>query len=365
MEFPEAQQALNKAKIQLMENRKAVFFSTLALSLKHTWDDTIPTAKVSMTEVRYNPNFFLSIPEAERVGVILHEVLHPALEHMSRIGNRDPKKFNYAADYAVNDVVLKAGFRLPPWVLYDPQFEGMTAEKIYDLLPDPPPDFMCDIEPSNEDPQEIQKQAERLVIKAALAAKQENQYDNLPGQFKFYVDKLLDQKLPWRRILQRIVTTVVREGYSLSRPNKKYLPDLLMPTRWAEQFGEAAVFVDTSGSVSDDDFAHFTSETYGLLKQMRPKCIQFGQFDTDIKSVTKLHTLSDFRKLSFIGRGGTDTTCVMKWAVKNKPHVLIIFTDGYFPKPEVKPKCPVIWVIYENPEFKAPFGKVIHFENAG
>lgn len=40
----ELQQAMNKAKIALMSREDSAFFTTVCFSLKHIWDNTIPTS---------------------------------------------------------------------------------------------------------------------------------------------------------------------------------------------------------------------------------------------------------------------------------------------------------------------------------
>jgi predicted metal-dependent peptidase len=89
----------------------------------------------------------------------------------------------------------------------------------------------------------------------------------------------------------------------------------------------------------------------------------FGQFDTEIKQVDKINDLTDMRHIHFTGRGGTMIEPVFEWANANKPQLLLIFTDGYFRWPEeITTKVPIVWLIYNNPEFTAPIGKVIHYE---
>lgn len=367
MKYPEAQKALNKAKMSLMENKKAIFFSTLCLSLKHEWDESIPTACVDGVTIKYNPDFFMRQPEEERVGLMLHEVMHPALQHLSRRGDRDPKKFNYAADYAANAIILAAGFKLPEGALYDAEFEGMTAEQIFDLIPDPPDataDAYCDIvyNSNAEERKEVEEYMEAALVRAAMEAQKANQAGSIPGQLQFHLKKLLDSKLPWNKIVQNLLNTIVKEGYSMTKPNRRFMPDFYLPSRWSEQFGEAAVFSDTSGSVTDHQHGIFVSETFAMLKNLRPKTIQYGQFDTDVKSVYPIHSARELLRVPFVGRGGTEINPVMEWAKKAKPEVLIVFSDGYFTPATIRPKCPVIWLIFNNKDFTAPFGKVVHFD---
>ena len=50
--------------------------------------------------------------------------------------NRAHKKWNYAADFAINLEIKDMGYALPSQVLYDTKYREMNAEQIYDLLPD-------------------------------------------------------------------------------------------------------------------------------------------------------------------------------------------------------------------------------------
>ena len=60
---PDHVTALNKAKIALMRKTDSVFFTTVCFSLKHKWDDSIPTAATNGKEILFNTKFFLSSGE--------------------------------------------------------------------------------------------------------------------------------------------------------------------------------------------------------------------------------------------------------------------------------------------------------------
>ena len=47
----------------------------------------------------------LSLPKNEQLGVILHEVLHAALQHTQRLKKRDLYTWNIAADIVVNGMI--------------------------------------------------------------------------------------------------------------------------------------------------------------------------------------------------------------------------------------------------------------------
>ena len=81
-----------------------------------------------------DPGFCNQITEEELTAVIAHEILHCVLGHMDRRGVRDRRSWNVAIDYAVNLLLVDAGFQLPKNGLLDRNFRGMTAEEIYDSL---------------------------------------------------------------------------------------------------------------------------------------------------------------------------------------------------------------------------------------
>jgi hypothetical protein len=82
----------------------------------------------------YNPAFVETLNAAELAGVLAHEVMHPALQHHTRRGDRDRKRWNMACVYAINPLLLDAGLTLPKDVLIEHRFRGMSAERIYNLI---------------------------------------------------------------------------------------------------------------------------------------------------------------------------------------------------------------------------------------
>lgn len=376
-QFPEAQSALDKDKIQLMMKPDSVFFTTITFSLKHIWDDTIPTACTNGLEIRYNPEFFLDLTQEEQLFLILHETLHVAFHHMLRRNGRDPMRWNMAADYAINLILVERGFKMPEGGLLDYQYADLTVDRIYDLLedkadPDDLPMMDLDEPGSGEDAEPMdQQQAEALgekiddiLVKAQLHSEMAgNTPGSVPGSLQFYIDQLLTPKLPWEQLLKQFVSKVVKRGYTWKRPNRRFFPKHYLPSRLSNNTCHLAVAIDTSISVSDAEFHRFASEVYSILKYQRPETLSIIQFDTEIHAIDEIRKPDDFRKLAFKGRGGTDPEPVIEWAAKNKPTALLVFTDGMFHQHFANPKVPVIWLINDNKSFEGKFGKVIHYEH--
>jgi predicted metal-dependent peptidase len=124
-------QRLTRARTQLLLNQP--FFGTLALRLKLV-PGLLPTMATDGCRIVYNPTFVDRLKPAELEGTLAHEVLHCALGHQCRRGDRDAELWNQAADLAINPILLGNGFTLPAGVLIDPAFENLSAEEIYARL---------------------------------------------------------------------------------------------------------------------------------------------------------------------------------------------------------------------------------------
>jgi hypothetical protein len=82
----------------------------------------------------YNPAFVEKLAPAELEGVLAHEVMHVALAHHCRRGERDTELWNRAADYAINPILINSGITLPNDALIDAALTDLAAEEIYSRL---------------------------------------------------------------------------------------------------------------------------------------------------------------------------------------------------------------------------------------
>lgn len=364
MEYAEHEIALSKAKIQLMSRPNSAFFTTLCFSLIHMFDESIPTACTNGKQVRYNPKFFMELSPEERVFLLLHETLHCAYLHMDRLKERTHRKWNIACDHVINLQLIERGFSMPKDGYASSQYAGMSSEEVYDLLPDDP-QAPCDMdlqEPEG-DPGELAKDIQDILVRASVQSRVSGDAPGtIPGEIEIFLNKLLNPKLPWNRILQKYLQSFAKNDYSFRKPNRRFFPKHHLPSLYSNNLMDIAIAVDTSGSVSDRDFLRFISETHSILRMMKPEKIHLIQFDTQIKSVDVIKNTNDLSKTTFTGRGGTYIDPVVKWANENKPQLLLVFTDGHYSFPKESTKIPVIFLIHENPAFTSPFGKVIHYE---
>jgi hypothetical protein len=126
------EQKISRARTQLLLNQP--FFGTLCLRLKLVPMPSFPTMATDGRRLAYNPAFVEKLTPAELEGVLAHEVMHCALAHHCRRGDRDAQLWNQAADYAVNPILNGNGITLPKDALIDPTFTDLAAEEIYARL---------------------------------------------------------------------------------------------------------------------------------------------------------------------------------------------------------------------------------------
>lgn len=369
MDLTKLKQELDRAKIALFNNDKAVFFSSLLMSLPIVWDENQPTAYTNGKKIGFNPDFFMKLKDKDsRVFVLLHEALHVIYDHIGRQPGKDVKVWQAATDYSINWTLVDAGFIFPKHVggLYDDRFANMGAYDIYNILMaekfEPPEDMMEDLRPIEGDPVEHQAEVEEMLIRACTMAKQSPQgAGNIPNGFSIMMDKLLNPKLPWNEILSRWLTAKAKNGYNWMKPNKRFFPKHHLPSRTTKGLKKIAVAIDASSSVADFQFNIMVSELGGVLRQFKPDELDLIVFNTEIVSQHRVRSVHELTRIDFKGRGGTCCECVFNWIEDHKPDAVLIFTDGEFYFERNTVPGDIVWIINDNNHFTAPFGKVINY----
>lgn len=367
---------VSKAKIKLMIKEGQAFLSSLVLGLNVKFDESIETATTNGLELRFNPKYINKLSDPELLYIVAKLTWHVAFMHMFRRGNRDVKKWVIACEYAINYHLRKANFQFVSGALEDSKYDGLSAEEIYELLPDEPPESqMPDAisengngdsgeqgqDQPNPSKEEIERKVEDAIIKAAQAAEMQGQPGSIPGDIERMKDAFLNPKLPWQVILSNFMTAKAKTDKSWSRRNKRFR-NVYLPSRLGESMGNVNIYVDASGSVSQNEFSAYITEMQDIREKLKPELMKVVAFDTSIKEEFVMEKGEDI-DVNFRGGGGTSIECVVKHAEEEETDVTIIFTDGYF-RDEDYSRVPndIIWVIVNNPSWTCPVGEVIHME---
>ena len=374
-----AAQKMTKARANLVMGNP--FFGTLALRLKMVEDTKIEFMSTDGTTLKYNPDAIAKAPLSKVQGGLAHTVMHPAMLHHTRRGNRDIAKWNKACDYSINTILSRAGFDLPEGKYVNPAYAGMPAEHIYTIIPDEPdnnggggddgqnndPGGDGGVEDSpnntNNGANQSQQNHEEAEWKQALAqaAHVAKQAGNLPGDLERMMQELLEPVLPWKDILKRFMTEKCNDDFSWKRGNRRFIAQgLYLPSRTSDDaMGAMVVAIDTSGSIGEKELTEFGSEISDIHKEVRPSELIVIYCDACVNHVDRFGP-EDELKFKLHGGGGTDFRPPFKWLEENQivPRAFAYLTDGYGPFPEQEPDFPTIWAI-NNHDVTPPFGE--HF----
>jgi predicted metal-dependent peptidase len=365
-----AEQKIMKAKVQLLLENP--FFATLALKMEYVEDKTVGTACTNGKRIKYNPDFIDKLDVEETKMVIAHECLHPGLMHHTRRQGRNAKKWNYAVDFPVNELLKESGFKLIKGALLDPQFSNMGAEEIYNKLPDMPDDE--DGSGEGNDPggcggvedapaktqseiAQMESEAKQDLAQAAAMAKQQGK---LPAGLERFVNEALKPKVNWKEVLSAYLTETIKSDYTFKKPNSRHLhAGLYLSSLSSIETGTVVLLVDTSGSICERTLNQFAAEMQDILGVFN-RGFDIVYVDSEVAGVQHIDPDDTF-KLEPKGGGGTDFVPGFEWIDENdvEPSAIVYLTDGYcnsFPK---DPGCPVMWAVIDNDNFKPPFGEVV------
>ena len=359
-------QKMTRARNRLLITQP--FFGVLALKLQLVEDTSQPTAWVNGVQMGYNPDWINELENAEVQGLVAHEVMHCVHKHVTRRNNRKPGKWNDAADYVINGGLLETGFKLPEGGLVDSQYDGMSTDHVYNLLPDKPEDEpSCEWGEAKDGPDQSTSEKAALDQEWTIATRQAvtvaKQQGSMPGNLEQLIEGLLEPKVPWKEVLRNFMTQPKKNDYTMTRPNRRFInDDLYLPSMYSEGLGTVVITVDTSGSISTKELQEFQSEINCILEDTQPEKVYILYCDTDVHKDIDEFTSDDLPvELVMRGGGGTDFTAPYTWLEDQDlvPDCFIYFTDLYGDCSANEPPCPVLWLSTTS-KSDVPFGEVIH-----
>lgn len=338
---------LDQVKAAAFLDSNAAFLGSILCNIQFSWSSEIDTAGINNKELVWNKDWFDSLTKDERIGVLLHELWHYARLHVVRQGSREKDRWNVACDLRINFDLKKDGYTLPAGALYDRKYTPEWSEEaIYNDLPEilPIPTWGAVVGDMIQGDQNIGKQELVNVVQNAIQQTKILGGD-IPGKISKIVSEFLKPKLPWWRLLRNYLTEQMETSWSWSRPNKRfsevYLPHLSKDEGRLERI---ALFLDTSGSIEDQEVKQFNSEAKYIQEVLNPEKLTVIMFDTEIQKVLEFTEDKPYKDIVVVGRGGTSLEPVHDYIVKHKPSCSIIFSDLYC-SPMNRVKTPVIWVI--------------------
>ena len=391
---------IQKARTALLLDHP--FFGTLLFRLGARARSSIATMATDGVSLYFNPEFVEGLSSAELIGTLAHEVMHPALQHHTRRGGRNHRRWNMACDYAINPMLVDAGLTLPKDVLMDHRFRGMSAEEIYNRLEaekeqspegqdgeanqqgssgegkeeqgtgDPNADTpqvpetaggigqVLDAAADAEGGSSVEEQAREWQ----MAVQQAENVARLAGKMHAGAARSLEATktagVDWRELLRRAWSETIPADYSWTRPNRRHIWNgLYLPGVTSEGVGEMAIAVDCSGSIQARQLGLFEAEIRSILAGQQPRLVHVLYFDTQVHRHDTYQAGQPI-SLAPVGGGGTDFRPCFCW-LEDKgifPQTMVFLTDLWGEFPQTAPEYPVIWASTGSSR-PAPFGQVV------
>jgi predicted metal-dependent peptidase len=362
---------LAKAKTNLILQHP--FVGSVAMNMPFELSDEVPTAATNGKKVVFNPDFVDTLTDEEVTFLVAHECMHPMLEHNYRRLERDPQRWNAAADYVINKLLTdeKIG-RMPEIGLLDDDIYndgGGTSDGIYNILPESPEGgdgggnpygpALDECQDAEGTPQEQSQQAAEWRVKVAQAAQAAKMCGKLSANMERLVDEVLSPKVDWRDVLQQFVEKCRDDLRSWARPNRRLISQgIFLPSADGEAMPEMVVAVDCSGSITAEIINQFAAEVKTIHEDQKPKVIHVIYFDHTVSHVDEF-TRDDEVEIKMHGGGGTAFSPIFAKVEELDIHPVacVVLTDLYCDDFGDQPEYPVLWVT--NGRTEAPWGEVV------
>ena len=402
-----SEKKLLKVKTNLMRNHFGL--ASIMMSLEFIQDESINTMATDGKVLLYSEKFIEEHDEKTLSAVIIHEVLHVIFEHPYNRGDRNPKLWNVACDYCINEYVTQElHMSLPANALLDRQYFGMSEYKIYSILDnddealqkakdqmtesDMPQDENADnsadtssnaegdqeetdkysdipdsigeiIDPTDEEGKpldEAKKQDLVKVLKRNIYQAEKLASFDGSSDLRGIVEKININNINWLDYVSVWLTDIFGEDQSYQRPDKNhihrgvYLPSTIS----LEDGGELAVAIDTSGSVCQEELNFYASVIEQLCQELNITRLRVCYCDTHVHKNKDGDWWDTFDieageevTLEARGFGGTNFNPPFKLLNEfsedtENISAFIYFTDGYGQVDiENEPDVPTLWAI--------------------
>lgn len=364
---------------------KKSFYGCLAASMARRLDETIDTMGVSFVTrpvLYYSQAFLDTMTLSEAREVIYHELLHLILLHPFRKNGRNHAVFNLACDIAVNEKLEKKKLPKGCFTLESaretfPNIDfkkDLCAEEYYDLLmqdslikekiketettyivssgKDGEKCIVQKMDPNGE-MTDVSEEFAKKIIKEAI-----KQAGILPSNLSKEIDTLYgDAQLNWRQLMKNYLSGRGRIQYRKTHMRES--------RRFADTMGrrkqvgiKALLAIDTSGSVSDEEYKQFINEIK-QIQRITGANIYVTQCDADVNAPIPLQRF--VKQPTRHGYGGTDFRPVFELANKMQFPVVVYLTDGFGPAPKIAHQK-VLWILTKDGKKPADYGDMARLE---
>lgn len=364
---------LAAARLRLQKDRP--YLADLLYSLVFIRLDDFPTLGVDRYHrLYYGDQAMTNWGLMGTVAVLYHECNHLMRRHPWRAedGGYEPGLYNLAGDLEINSKLRQefkdTAHRLPEGGVFPEQYglpENLLAEEYYELLPkDTMASHMCGScahggreshemsSPTDGEPG-IRRAESEIILRRTAESISRNP-GSVPNHLRRWAEETLNPRVPWQRLLAGAVRKAIYHAagcmdYSYSRPSRRQsaLPHFIVPSMVKPEVDVVAV-VDTSGSMQAKDLGVALTELASLLRQVGCRGVRVLAVDAMVHEAGKCFSKHQVERL-MKGGGGTDMSLGITAALKYKPSLIVVITDGWTGWPAQPVKVPVVAVLTRDP----------------
>lgn len=343
------------------------FYGSFLLGVNKYISNKIPTACVMPNGINidmlFNESFMNSLNTDERIGVMIHQILHIVMFDLIKFDLFPDKAImNIAMDICNNQYIsekYRSKYMLLPTSTEFKELDlpaFLSSKEYYDLLiknKSKLPNYLL-----NNDFHSTWTNVDKNLLDAIskqIENKIKNVYedycaksmDNIPSFLRNRITEIYDRNnnsIPWNTIVRSFRSFCDKQKVRLTnnRPNKRFPNNKAVSN---QRKNKLMIGIDTSGSIDENMLSIFFSEIYNAYKTGAE--ILVVECDTKIgRSYVfkgKYHHLD-----SVTGGGGTCLSPMIKFYNKSDYNGLIVFTDGMLFDKWAQYSKPILWLVTNN-----------------
>ena len=348
--------------------------------------ESLPTMGIDRRwRLYYSPDFVLGETPEALATVLLHEALHCLHDHADRFEalNRPTHEhpiWNYAGDAAINAVLDEGRM---PWTTVAPGryatlapygvTDDMTTEAAFLAIMEyraQHPEELIDVAdcgsisgglsrayeiPVDSEHSPGMRSDQQDIIRDRVAydvIRHERDRGSVPAGLLRWAQDLLNPRIDWRealasRMRRDLASVAGRRDYTYARPSRRHEAmrlagsPAILPAMRQPAPPRVACVVDTSGSISTSELRGFLGEVIGITRALGvATAVSVIACDAKTYAPQRLQRQRDIESVRLEGGGGTDMGAGLAAAeqLSPRPHIVVVFTDGYTPWPLSKPR---------------------------
>ncbi len=365
---------IQRVRLKLLKEQP--FYAMLLMHMKFSLDVAASTAYTDGERVAFNIDFLKDLTDRNLEFVMMHEILHVALQHVFRTpADWNMDAANIAADIIVNSNILQSANNDLSFITLPGYGEAIhkmpngkegylySLEEAYKMIladssggdqkgDDPIAAVICDCgqdggglgsddfisdkqngnsgfddhtfwQVDDEDNSQSLTWLNRMIDATDIVAQIEQftsegskNSGGIPMGVERMVKEYREPQTDWRVILNDFIQEEIND-YSFAPPDRRMQDsDFFLPdfNEKTDKVENVLFMIDTSGSMSDEMITQAYSEIKGGIEQFDGRLKGWlGFFDAEVYNVSPFETIEEFEIIRPVGGGGTSFSPIFNY----------------------------------------------------